>query len=431
MKIICLLPQGSRLGPLLFIIYINDITVNIESDILIFADDTSLLVSGKSSQETAKVLNRDLKRIDEWSMKWKVLFNADKSEEIVFSKTNSINNTPLLLNGEQIKQVKNHKHLGIIFSHNLDWSAQVHSVCQKANRKLAVLRSVKMLKRHTLDLLYKLTVRSCIDYALPVYYHSLKVTDRAKLSQIQYTAGKVVCGALHCTSKQKVNTELSWESIEDRAHFLGLSLFHKIAIGCTRPLIRDCLPTRKINPETLRSGSFHQFPYAGEKFSKSFFPFFTKKYNNLPHKVRNLSIEDFKLQLSDQIKPKKHKHYAYSYNKYANVLLTRVRIGYSYLTAHSFTTGHTTTNICPYCLGRKPETSAHYITVCPYFAEMRKILYDQIEQNFIPNFKKLSNKRQYEILVYGYDPDNPELKQINGKIMLLTQTYIMKTKRFK
>ena len=58
-------------------------------------------------------------------MKWKVLFNADKSEEIVLSKTNSINNTPLLLNGEQIKQVKNHKHLGIVLSHNLDWSAQV------------------------------------------------------------------------------------------------------------------------------------------------------------------------------------------------------------------------------------------------------------------------------------------------------------------
>ena len=61
---------------------------------------------------------------------------------------------------------------------------------------------------------------------------------------------------------------------------------------------------------------------------------------------------------------------------------------------------------------------------------MRKVLYDQIEQNFIPNFKKLSSKRQYEILVYGYDPDNPELKQINGKIMLFTQTYIQKTKRF-
>ena len=66
----------------------------------------------------------------------------------------------------------------------------MHNVCFKANRKLAILRSAKMLKRNTLDLLYKLTVRSCIDYALPVYYHSLKITEKAKLAKIQYTAGK-------------------------------------------------------------------------------------------------------------------------------------------------------------------------------------------------------------------------------------------------
>ena len=303
-------------------------------------------------------------------------------------------------------------------------------MCLKANRKLAVLRSVKMLKRHTLDLLYKLTVHSCIDYALPVYYHSLKVTEKAKLAKIQYTAGKIVCGALQCTSKDKVNTELSWESIEDRANFLGLSLFHKIAIGGTRPLIRDCLPSQKINPDTLRSGGFYQFPYKGEKFARSFFPYFTKKYNSLPHKTRTLSIENFKINLSHQIKPKKHGHYSYGYNKYTNILLTRIRIGNSYLAAHSFTTGHSTTNICQNCTNRKPETSIHYITSCPHFIDMRNVLYDQIEQNFIPNFKKLSSKRQYEILVYGYDPDNPELKRINGKIMLFTQTYIQKTKRF-
>ena len=59
------------------------------------------------------------------------------------------------------------------------------------------------------------------------------------------------------------------------------------------------------------------------------------------------------------------------------------------------------------------------------------MLFDQIQQKIIPNFTKLSMKRQHEILVFGYEPYNHEMKPINGKIMMLTQTFISKTKGFK
>ena len=130
------------------------------------------------------------------------------------------------------------------------------------------------------------------------------------------------------------------------------------------------------------------------------------------------------------MKPIRIKHFSYGYTKYANMLLTRIRVGNSFLNAHSFSKGHTESSICPYCNDNKAENSKHFVIICPKFAGMRRTLFDQIEQDYIPMFKRLSMNRQLEILLHGYDPTNPELKRINGKIMLLTQAFILKTKRF-
>ena len=145
-------PQGSRLGPLLFIIYMNDIIDNIESDILIFADDTSLFAHGPDPAVTAAQLNRDLVRISEWAAKWKVKFNPGKSKDMIFTNKCLNNSPPLILDEKYIERVNNHRHLGLHLSSSLDWSVQVREVCLKANRKLSVLRSVKLLSRQTVDL---------------------------------------------------------------------------------------------------------------------------------------------------------------------------------------------------------------------------------------------------------------------------------------
>ena len=123
----------------------------------------------------------------------------------------------------------------------MDWRKQIDEVCLKANHKLSVLRSVKLLSRQTLDVLYKLTVRSVIDYALPLYCNTLKQSELSRLENVQYRAAKLVTGAFRFTSREKLNQELGWESIKRRSDNLGLNIFHKIHSYETRPLIRDLI----------------------------------------------------------------------------------------------------------------------------------------------------------------------------------------------
>ena len=84
-------PQGSILGPLLFLIYISDLPDNLNALINLFADDTSLFSAIYDPNHSAKVLNDDLNKISEWAYKWKTLFNPDltkQGQEVVFARKN-------------------------------------------------------------------------------------------------------------------------------------------------------------------------------------------------------------------------------------------------------------------------------------------------------------------------------------------------------
>ena len=88
--------KGSRSGPLLYMIFINDILQEMESEISIFADDTTLLASGLDPTETAAQLNRDLSQITFWAKKWKISVNPMKSKDMIFSNK-MLNNSPPLI----------------------------------------------------------------------------------------------------------------------------------------------------------------------------------------------------------------------------------------------------------------------------------------------------------------------------------------------
>ena len=252
---------------------------------LIFADDTTLIAAGSDQNVTSAQINRDLLKIEAWALKWKVTFNGDKSKEMIFTKKDLGPCPPVMFCNYQVEKVISHRHLGVYLTPSLDWSVHVHQICLKANRKLAVLRSVKELNRSTLDLLYKLTVRSVIDYCMPVYYGNLKVSEINRLDQIQYRAAKLVTGALHFSSKLKLNIELGWESLKVRYECLGLSLFH---LGCTRPLVKLFMPQLEINAHNTRGAiRYKQFPYCNKQYSLSFYPNFSKLLNKTQKTLQN------------------------------------------------------------------------------------------------------------------------------------------------
>ena len=131
-----LVPQGSILGPLLYLVYINDIVNEIESDIFLFADDTSILhkINGLNAQKSIDTINGDLSKLFEWLKQWHVTFNPKKTTYMIFStRRNCPTYRNMNFRGTSLNQVKTHTHLGLTLNSKMPWSDHVAKICAKAS----------------------------------------------------------------------------------------------------------------------------------------------------------------------------------------------------------------------------------------------------------------------------------------------------------
>ena len=168
-------PQGSILGPLLFLIYINDLEKNIKSNINFFADDTMLFSIAKDPHIPANDLNHDLDIISKWAHQWKLEFNPDhlkQAAEVIFSckKTPPIH-PQIFFNGTAVVKVKEHKHLGLLLESNLSFTKHVTDKIKKAKQNLGIIKHLsRYLPFKTLDQVYKALVRPHLDYCDVIYH---------------------------------------------------------------------------------------------------------------------------------------------------------------------------------------------------------------------------------------------------------------------
>ena len=213
--------QGSCLGPLPFILFIHDLVVNLESTPYLYADDCTLLARGGCTFETTNILNRDLLKITKWALSWKVTFNPSKSKDLIFSNK-LLPSHPTIFGLHCIERVTTVKHLGVFLTSTLDWNKQIQSIVKKVNYKLSIIHSVKGLSRQCLDVLYKLHIRSSIDYSLIAFGPSLNNSQLKILDNLNYRAASLVSGAQKYTSCEKLLKGFAWEDTRARIKYLCL-----------------------------------------------------------------------------------------------------------------------------------------------------------------------------------------------------------------
>ena len=205
-------PQGSVLGPLLFVIYINDLVEDLECEASLFADDAKIYRAIRTADD-AEALRRDMKRLEEWSNKWLLTFNANKCKTMHIGFNNM--RYDYMLNDRILDKTEAEKDLGILISSNLKPSAHVAAIAAKANSRLGIIkRAFEFMDKEMFLSLYLALVRPLLEYAVqswsPYFQRDIDVIER-----VQRRATKLVPEIAHLPYESRCR-ELKIQSLKDR-----------------------------------------------------------------------------------------------------------------------------------------------------------------------------------------------------------------------